>query len=210
MSEKKIKRKVIRVTMLGDSAVGKTSLISQFLTQKFDDNYLTTIGKDKLEKKVVMEDGNEIKLIIWDTAGQERFRGLAKNYFHGCNGFILVYDITNKKSFDQLKGWMNDAKEKMDSGAKMIVVGNKKDCVNERVIETDVLKEFGEKNNVMTMEVSAKTNEGINEIFNTMVQELVKLKDVGIVNDEEDEGDKTYNSLENSRVDNRNQGGCKC
>ena len=74
----------------------------------------------------------------------------------------------------------------------------------------DVLKEFGEKYNVMTMEVSAKTNEGIDEIFNAMVQELVKLNDVGIVKDEEDEGDKTYNSLENSRVDNRNQGGCKC
>ena len=205
----KLVDRIYKILLIGDSNVGKTSIILRFTDNTFDNTGISTLGVD-VKCKFVSYNNIKIKLIIWDTAGQERFRGLAKNYFHGCNGFILVYDITNKKSFDQLKGWMNDAKEKMDSGAKMIVVGNKKDCVNERVIETDVLKEFGEKNNVMTMEVSAKTNEGINEIFNTMVQELVKLKDVGIVNDEEDEGDTTYNSLENSRVDNRNQGGCKC
>ena len=205
----KLVDRIYKILLIGESNVGKTSIILRFTDNTFDSTGISTLGVD-VKCKFVSYNNIKIKLIIWDTAGQERFRGLAKNYFHGCNGFILVYDITNKKSFDQLKGWMNDAKEKMDAGAKMIVVGNKKDCVNERAIESDVLKEFGEKYNVMTMEVSAKTNEGIDEIFNAMVQELVKLNDVGIVKDEEDEGDKTYNSLENSRVDNRNQGGCKC
>ena len=194
--------RIFKLLLIGDSNVGKTSIIIRYTENKFEASGISTLGVD-VKCKFVSFDNIKIKLIIWDTAGQERFRGLAKNYFHGCNGFILVYDITNKKSFDQLKGWMNDAKEKMDEGCKMIVVGNKKDCEDERAIGEDVLKEFGEKNNVATMEVSAKTNEGIDSIFNTMVEELLKTKDVGIVKDEDSDGDKTYNSLDNSRVDNR-------
>ena len=192
----------ISCILIGDSETGKSSFLIRYFKNEFSYTFLTTIGTDK-EVKMIKINDKLYKFVLWDTAGQERFRGLAKNYFHGCNGFILVYDITNKKSFEQLKGWMNDAKEKMDEGCKMIVVGNKKDCESERAIGEDVLKEFGEKNNVETMEVSAKTNEGIDAIFNTMVEELLKKKDVGVVKDEDSEGDKTYNSLENSRVDNR-------
>ena len=136
-------------------------------------------------------------MVIWDTAGQERFRGLAKNYFRGANGFILVYDITNKNSFDKLKGWMNDAKEKIDGEYKMVVIGNKKDCEDEREVDNKTLKEFGEKNDVITMEVSAKTGEGIDLLFTSMVKELLELKNVGFVHaDDESEANKTYDNLD--------------
>ena len=169
---------------------------------------ISTCGVD-LKHKYVQLNNTKIRLDIWDTAGQERFRGLAKNYFRGANGFILVYDISDKKSFDKLKGWMNDAKEKIEKEYRMIVVGNKKDCVDERQVEFDELEEFGKKNNVLFMEVSAKTGEGIDKMFMSMVEELLTLKKAGIIKDEESDMDKTYNSLDNSRVA-ENKHNCNC
>ena len=90
---------------------------------------------------------------------------MAKNYFRGGNGFILVYDITDKKSFDKLKGWINDAKEKIVGSYKMIIAGNKKDCKNQRKVDYDILQEFGKKNNVKYMEVVTL---GVGSLFGEM------------------------------------------
>lgn len=189
-----------KLLLMGESNVGKTSIILRYTENEFQTSGISTCGVD-VKCKFVSVDNIKIKLVIWDTAGQERFRGLAKNYFRGANGFVLVYDITDKKSFDKLRGWMNDAKEKIDSEYKMIVIGNKKDCEDEREVESNILKEFGEKNGVKTMEVSAKTGEGVDSLFTEMVKELLELKNVGFVqSDDESEANKTYNNLDNSRM----------
>ena len=189
-----------KLLLMGESNVGKTSIILRYTENEFQTSGISTCGVD-VKCKFVSVDNIKIKLVIWDTAGQERFRGLAKNYFRGANGFVLVYDITDKKSFDKLRGWMNDAKEKIDSEYKMIVIGNKKDCEDEREVDSNILKEFGEKNGVKTMEVSAKTGEGVDSLFTEMVKELLELKNVGFVqSDDESEANKTYNNLDNSRM----------
>ena len=197
-----------KILVIGESNVGKTSIILRYTDNEFKNSGISTCGVD-VKCKYVSLDDLKIRLDIWDTAGQERFRGLAKNYFRGANAFILVYDITNKNSYDKLKGWMNDAKEKIQNEYKMIVVGNKTDCKNEREVDYETLEEFGKKNNVLYMEVSAKTGEGIDKVFINLVEELVKLKKVGIMNDEESEGDKTFNSLDNSII-SENKHNCNC
>ena len=196
-----------KLLLIGETNVGKTSIILRYTENEFQTSGISTCGVDVKCKYVSLEN-TKIRLDIWDTAGQERFRGLAKNYFRGANGFILVYDITDQKSFGKLKGWMNDAKEKIDSEYKMIVVGNKKDCEEEREVSLEDLQEFGTKNNVTTMEVSAKTGEGVDLLFNKIVEELFELKNVGIIKNDEEE-DKTYNSLDNSRLPEKKHN-CKC
>ena len=196
-----------KLLLIGETNVGKTSIILRYTENEFQTSGISTCGVDVKCKYVSLEN-TKIRLDIWDTAGQERFRGLAKNYFRGANGFILVYDITDQKSFGKLKGWMNDAKEKIDSEYKMIVVGNKKDCEEEREVSLEDLQEFGTKNNVTTMEVSAKTGEGVDLLFNKIVEELFELKNVGIIKNDEEE-DKTYNSLDNSRLPEKKHS-CKC
>ena len=169
MSEKKIKRKVIRITMLGDSAVGKTSLISQFLTQNFDENYLTTIGKDKLEKKVVMEDGNEIKVIIWDTAGQERFHSIATSTIKGSQGIVLTFDLTKKSTFKSLDAWLNDIKENSNE-VPVVIFGNKCDLFEKYEVENEEAKKFAKDNNLQYFETSAKQNVNVQEGFNAIAK----------------------------------------
>ena len=169
MSEKKIKRKVIRITMLGDSAVGKTSLISQFLTQNFDENYLTTIGKDKLEKKVVMEDGNEIKVIIWDTAGQERFHSIATSTIKGSQGIVLTFDLTKKSTFKSLDAWLNDIKENSNE-VPVVIFGNKCDLFEKYEIENEDAKKFAKDHNLQYFETSAKQNVNVQEGFNAIAK----------------------------------------
>ena len=164
-----------KLLLIGESNVGKTSIILRYTENEFDSTGISTCGVD-VKCKYVSLDNTKIRLDIWDTAGEERFRGLAKNYFRGAHGFILVYDITDKKSFDKLRGWINDAKEKNVNDFKMIVVGNKKDCNNKRKVDFSLLEDFGKKNNVPYMEVSAKTGEGIDNLFILMVEELLKLK----------------------------------
>ena len=200
--------RVYKLLLIGESNVGKTSIILSYTENEFKTSGISTCGVD-VKCKYVSLDNTKIRLDIWDTAGQERFRGLAKNYFRGGNGFILVYDITDKKSFDKLRGWMNDAKEKIEGEYKMLVVGNKKDCKNQREVDWDVLEDFGKKNNVKFMEVSAKTGEGIEKIFIIMCEELLKLKEVGIIKEEESEGDKTFTSLDNSKL-SENKHNCNC
>ena len=200
--------RIYKLLIIGESSVGKTSIIVRYTENKFDNSGIATCGVD-VKCKYVSYENIKIRLDIWDTAGQERFRGLAKNYFRGSNGFILVYDITNQKSFEKLKGWMNDAKEKMDPNSKMIVIGNKKDCQENREVDLDILEDFANKNKVKTLEVSAKTNEGIDEIFNIMVEDLVKGNNMGVIKDEDSETDKTFNSLNNSK-EFKKKNTCKC
>ena len=200
---------VYKILLLGESSVGKTSIIIRYIENTFNDSDISTCGVDVKHKYVSCE-GKKIRLDIWDTAGQERFRGLAKNYFRGAHGFILVYDITKKDSFVKLKGWIKDAKEKIEKedSYKMMIVGNKKDCINQRNIDFNTLKEFAENNKVIFSEVSAKSGEGIDKLFNDFVHELLKYRNIGIYKSDEKD-DRTYSSLDNSLA-SENKHNCNC
>ena len=144
MSEKKIKRTVIRLAMLGDSSVGKTSIINTFLDIEFSDVKLTTIGKDKMETKMKMKDGKEIKLIIWDTAGQERFHSMATSVIKGSQGVAVTFDLTKQSTFESVNNWLAEIKNNADS-IPIVLFGNKCDIENRKVTKEEAEK-FAKEN----------------------------------------------------------------
>jgi len=170
MSKKeKENREVIRITLLGNYEVGKTTLRNVFLDIDFSENILSTVGINKVDTKFKLNDGKEIKLIIWDTAGQERFHSIAITSVKNSQGIILVYDITNRKSFEDLNMWINDINNATDK-ASIILFGNKCDLQNREVSKEEAEK-FAKKNNIPYIETSAKLKININEGFSTVAND---------------------------------------
>ena len=173
-----------KLLFLGDSSVGKTSLLIRYTEDKFD-NSLPTLGIDVKYKYLTFEN-KKIRLDIWDTAGQERFRGIAQNYFRGAHGIIFVFDITNKETFNKLKIWMSDAKQNIRPGTEMVIAENKIDLENKRAISKETIEEFGEKNNIEIFSTSAKTGEGVKEIIGNLVSKLYENKEIGKFEDDDE------------------------
>lgn len=161
----------LKAVLVGDTKVGKSCLLSRFVQNTFDENMPATVGAAFLTK-IVQTDSVNIRLQLWDTAGQEKYRSLAPMYYRSSAAAILVYDVTNKESLENLKTWIQEINNKAPQGIAVIIVGNKIDLVNERTVSQDagleVAKELGA---VHYFEVSAKTGEGINQLF-TKVAEL--------------------------------------
>jgi len=162
-------REVIRITLLGNYEVGKTTLRNVFLDIDFSENILSTVGINKVDTKFKLNDGKEIKLIIWDTAGQERFHSIAITSVKNSQGIILVYDITNRKSFEDLNMWINDINNATDK-ASIILFGNKCDLQN-REVSKEEAEQFAKKNNIPYIETSAKLKININEGFSTVAND---------------------------------------
>lgn len=177
-SSKTLKFKLL---FLGNSAVGKTSLLERFVDGTFEDKDISTIGIDHKVKYIEMNQ-KKIKLEIWDTAGQERFHSIAKNYIRGGNGFIFVYAVNSRNSFKGIKKWIKDAR-KMQSikNFQMIIVGNKCDLVNEedckRKKENEVmqkeLQQLSQEFGVLGIETSAKNDININKMFHQLINNLL-------------------------------------
>ena len=144
-----------KILFLGDTSVGKTSLFIRYIDNKYDDEGCSTLGVDVRYKYVTLED-KKIRVDIWDTAGQERFKNITKNYFREANGIILVFDVTNKDTFDVLKTWLITAKDNVPPETEMIAVGNKIDLEEKREVSFKLLKEFGLKHKIDVFETSAK------------------------------------------------------
>ena len=171
--EKKISLR-IKVLVLGDSNVGKTCSIIKYSENIFDSDNIATIGIG-LTEKIIIKNNYEITLEIWDTAGQERFRSLTKTFFDKVHGVIFMYDITQKKTYDNIENWIGDAKKNSDS-FKSIILGNKKDLESERQVTYKDLEKVGIKFKMFFMETSAKTGENIKESFEKLVDELLENK----------------------------------
>ena len=152
-----------KILLLGDSTVGKTCFLLRFMEDSFIDLHMATIGLDYKLKTMILEEQKIVKVQIWDTAGQDKFRAITRNYYKGASGIILIFDVTNTKSFENIKKWINEIKEEISENVSIVLIGNKIDNVKERKIT----KEQGEKiaNEIGTkfFETSAKTGEGINE-----------------------------------------------
>ena len=170
---------------LGETSVGKTSILLRYTDDSFN-SFLPTVGVDVKYKYIKYED-KKIRLDIWDTAGQERFKNIAKNYFRGANGIVLVFDISNKESLHKLKYWLKDCKPNIDPETELVIAENKIDLESERVISKESIKEFGEKNNIEIFPTSAKTGEGIDNVFIHLISNLFLKKNIGVVPPNEDE-----------------------
>jgi small GTP-binding protein len=182
-----------KILFLGDTSVGKTSLFIRYIDNKYDDEGCPTLGVDVRYKYVTLDD-KKIRVDIWDTAGQERFKNITKNYFREANGIILVFDVTNKETFDVLKKWLLTAKDNVPPETEMIAVGNKIDLEEKREVKFELLKEFGLKHKIDVFETSAKTGQGVQEIFNCLINKLFNNKNIGKVLPSEDDDAKRRGS----------------
>ena len=163
MGDNNIETKVIRIGLLGDSKVGKSAICRAFTGLEFISEGVTTIGSDKFEKKILLKSGKDIKLILWDTAGQERFRSAAFKTIKSVHGIALVFDVSNKETFNNISLWLDDIKDNFDDPC-LILFGNKTDKPKEEwQITQDEINTYIKEKNLTYYETSAKLNKGIDE-----------------------------------------------
>ena len=172
----------LKILLVGDSAVGKTTLILKYVDGKFSDSHITTIGVEYKDKEITVND-RKINLQIWDTSGQERYRSITKNFYRNAHGILFVFDVTNQTSFDHLKDWLNSSNE-CDIDFKKIIVGNKID-LNDRVVNKETMEFFAEKNQIKkSFETSAKDGTNVDLIFKEMAELILANKTDEEINQE--------------------------
>ena len=163
---------VYKILLLGDSTVGKTCILMQYTDKTFQDVHMSTIGLDYRLRSMTLKNGKNIKLQIWDTAGQDRFRAITKNYYRGANGIILVYDITNLQSFDNVKNWVSQIREEASKNVIIYIAGNKIDNEGGRKVTTENGKKLAEEYGFPFYETSAKNDINIKETFDDIVEKI--------------------------------------
>jgi len=168
------KEVLYKILLLGDSSVGKTCFLMRYTDNTFQEIHMSTIGLDYKLKNVQLDDGKIVKIQIWDTAGQDRFRSITKNYYKGAHGIILIYDITNKKSFENVRNWINQIKEEVSEKVSIILVGNKIDDEEHRVVPTVEGEKLSKELGLMFFECSAKSGINIDSTFNELVKTTVE------------------------------------
>ena len=162
-----------KVVVVGASGVGKTAIVHHLIEGNFREEGQPTIGVE-FKSYTVQADSEVVKLQIWDTAGQERFRSVSKAYFRNALGAILVYDITQRPSFDELNMWLNDLRALAAPNASIIMIGNKLDLAEERQIVESEAEEFAKRYNLEYFETSAKNGDNIKDAFIRLGQEILR------------------------------------
>jgi len=154
---------IFKIIVIGDGTVGKTSIIRRYVHEEFDSKYKKTIGVAHALQRLVIDD-NEVTLTIWDTGGQELFDCVRPQYYRGASGGLVIYDVTNKESFEHLDKWFNDLQNQC-SGISIILIGNKTDLVADRVISTEEGEQYALQKGVNFFETSAKTGENVVDVM---------------------------------------------
>ena len=174
MSEGKQKELLYKILLLGDSSVGKTCFLMRYSDNTFQEIHMSTIGLDYKLKNVQIDDGKIVKIQIWDTAGQDRFRSITKNYYKGAHGIILIYDVTSRKTFENVKNWVTQIKEEVSDKVTIILVGNKIDDEKNRKVSTEEGEKMAKECGLNFFETSAKAGINIDTTFNELVKKTVE------------------------------------
>eukprot|EP01041_Mallomonas_annulata_P005061 gene5061-10133_t len=159
----------IKLLMLGDMGVGKTCILLRYTHDSFSSTFITTIGID-FKIKIIDVEGIKTKLQIWDTAGQERFRTITMSYFKGAHGIVLVYDITDRDTFENITHWMSRIREHADDRVNVILIANKCDREQDRKVTREEGAALARQYNISFLEVSAKTNVNIAHLYDTIAR----------------------------------------
>jgi len=162
---------LFKLLLIGDSGVGKTCVLFRFSEDAFNATFISTIGID-FKIRTIELDGKKIKLQIWDTAGQERFRTITTAYYRGAMGIMLVYDITNEKSFDNIKNWIRNIEEHASADVEKMILGNKCDMNDRRQVSKDRGEELAIEYGIKFMETSAKASINVEEAFFTLARDI--------------------------------------
>ena len=164
---------VFKIIIVGNSTVGKSSLLNKFIDNNFNDTYSTTIGVEFGVKYVTLNDSVPIKLQIWDTAGQESFRSITRSFYRASAGVILMYSIENKISFENVKTWLNDINTELNNrNIPIILVGNKTDLNHKREVSTEEAQDFAKENDMLFKEISVKYDIDSTSVFNILAENI--------------------------------------
>eukprot|EP01135_Chromosphaera_perkinsii_P009379 Nk52_evm55s1737 gene=Nk52_evmTU55s1737 len=167
---------LFKLLLIGDSGVGKTCILFRFSDDAFNSTFISTIGID-FKIRTIELDGKKIKLQIWDTAGQERFRTITTAYYRGAMGILLVYDVANEKSFDNIKNWIRNINQHASADVEKMILGNKCDMEDTRVISKERGEKLAEECGIKFLETSAKNNINVEEAFLTIARDIKKKMD---------------------------------
>ncbi|KAI8053166.1 GTP-binding protein ypt1 [Gilbertella persicaria] len=162
---------LFKLLLIGDSGVGKSCLLLRFADDTYTESYISTIGVDFKIRTIELE-GKTVKLQIWDTAGQERFRTITSSYYRGAHGIIVVYDVTDEDSFNNVKQWLQEIDRYAAEGVNKLLVGNKSDLVDKKVVNTEQATEFAESLKIPLLETSAKDATNVEQAFLTMAKQI--------------------------------------
>ncbi|GAM19695.1 hypothetical protein SAMD00019534_028700 [Acytostelium subglobosum LB1] len=164
---------LIKLLLIGDSGVGKSCLLLRFSEDSFTPSFITTIGIDFKIRTIELE-GKRIKLQIWDTAGQERFRTITTAYYRGAMGILLVYDVTDEKSFGNIRNWIRNIEQHATESVKKMLIGNKCDLPEKKVVDTARGKALADEHGIKFLETSAKNSINVEEAFITLAKDIKK------------------------------------
>ncbi|EAA33006.1 hypothetical protein GE21DRAFT_5842 [Neurospora crassa] len=164
---------LIKLLLIGDSGVGKSCCLLRFSEDSFTPSFITTIGID-FKIRTIELDGKRVKLQIWDTAGQERFRTITTAYYRGAMGILLVYDVTDERSFNNIRTWFANVEQHATEGVNKILIGNKCDWEEKRAVSKEQGQALADELGIPFLEVSAKANINIEEAFFSLANDIKK------------------------------------
>jgi len=177
MTAEEVKEYVFKIVILGDSAVGKTSLINQYVEATFQEDYKPTLGANIIRKDVIIDHINaKVRLIMWDLAGQEKYNVIRSMYFQGCVGALLVYDITRNSTFESITlKWLKDFSKYVKKEGGYVVIGNKMDLKDQRAVKPELGERLAKEIKASTfIETSAKFNENVEAAFKKLIYTILR------------------------------------
>ena len=187
---------LFKVLLIGNSSVGKSSLLLRFVDNQWSDLFVPTIGVD-FKIRTMEIDNKNVKLQIWDTAGQERFKNITASYYRGAHGIFVVYDISDTESFKNINNWLIEIEKNANKNVYKILVGNKCDLEDKRTVSYQQGKELAETYGMQFIETSAKSNTNVDEAFHLLGKEVMKLS----LNDKE----KNFGNKNKMKLDKKTE-----
>lgn len=191
-----------------EGSVGKTSLVTRYVRNAFNDKHVTTIQASFLSKRLNI-DGKRVNLSIWDTAGQERFHALGPIYYRDSHGALLVYDITDNNSFTKVRNWVKELKSQLGESVVLAIVGNKSDLERQRAVDKDEALEYAKSVGAKHYVTSAKLNQGLNELFLDLTKRMLEAHANDEIPTAKPKNDKDL-LIDFENAQQNPNGGCSC